>query len=211
MSLHIETIVNYPIPSNCFVVSDTARTSHCIVIDPGTESCNDLMNYLKACRLIPDCVILTHEHFDHIAGVTLLKRLYDCKLIASENCSVFIQNPKSNLSLFRDGVGFSVQGADWKISNHDSFEWYGYHCGIYVAKGHSAGGIVIVMDTNLFTGDTLMWNLKTVTKLPTSSKEELNHSLDLIKSFRSLGRMHVYAGHGPDFELDDYEWKMNEK
>lgn len=170
-----------------------------------------MVQYLKVCGLIPDCVILTHEHFDHIAGVTTLKQLYDCKLIASEVCSAAIQNSKSNLSFFRDGIGFSVQEADWKVSNHDYFEWYGHHCDIYIAKGHSAGGIVIVMDSDLlFSGDTLMWNLKTVTKLPTSSKEELSLSLKLLKSFRNLGKMHVYAGHGSDFELNDYEWELNE-
>lgn len=208
MPLHVETIVNYPIPSNCFVVSDIAMTSHCIVIDPGTESCSDLIHYLEVRRLIPDYVILTHEHFDHIAGVTALKQLYDFKLVASDVCSAAIQNSKSNLSLFRDGIGFIVQEADWKIANHNSFEWYGHLCDMYVAKGHSAGGIVIVIDTNLFTGDTLMWNVKTITKLPTGSKEDLNHSLDLIKSFSSQGRMHVYAGHGLDFELDNYEWEI---
>lgn len=42
MGLIVNTIKNYPIDSNCFVLY-TNYNSDCIVIDPGTESCKELL------------------------------------------------------------------------------------------------------------------------------------------------------------------------
>lgn len=201
MGLYVKTLVNSPVSSNCFVISDKAKSTYCIIIDPGTPSCENLIDYLTSNFLIPEYVILTHEHFDHISGVPVLKRLYDFKLIASVECSKAIQNPKLNLSLFRDGIGFSLYAADVEISNHTSLVWNGYWGQIYIAKGHSSGSILFELDDNIFTGDTLLWNTQTVTKLPTGSKKELEKSLDLLKSLSCQKNMHVYAGHGIDFDL----------
>lgn len=59
------------------------------------------------------------------------------------------------------------------------------------------------MGKNLFTGDTLIKDLKTVTKLPTGSIEKLKDSIALFSQFKEKGMM-VYAGHGEPFELDRY-------
>lgn len=206
MPLHVETIVNSPITSNCFVISDISRGSSCIVIDPGTVSCIALKDYLNTNGIVPEYVILTHEHFDHIAGVPLLRKYYNFQLVASKDCSNAIQNPKTNLSFYRDGVGFIVQAADIEITGSISFEWCGYHCEIYPAKGHSIGGIITLIDGNIFTGDTLLWDAPTVTKLPTGSKDELRKSVNLLKAFVRCQKLHVYAGHGIDFDLSDYKW-----
>lgn len=206
MSLHVETIVNSPISSNCFVVSDISKTSSCIVIDPGTTSCIALRDYLESNSIVPNYVILTHEHFDHIAGVPLLKQYYNFQLIASKECSKAIQNSKANLSFYKDGSGFTVQAADIEIMKNTYFKWYGHCCEIYPAKGHSRGGIITVINNNVFTGDTLLWNTPTVTKLPTGSKTELKTSISLLKSLSCHKDLHAYAGHGIDFDLNDYKW-----
>lgn len=206
MKLCIKTIINSPVSSNCFVISDTTPTSHCIIIDPGTSSCEELKKYLVINKLYPEYVILTHEHFDHIAGVPILRKLYNFKLVASRECSKAIQNPRSNLSFYRDGIGFSLQTVDVEICDYTLLEWNNYSCKIYIAKGHSVGGILFELDNNIFTGDTLIWDNKTVTKLPTGSKADLKYSIELLKTLSHKKNMHVYAGHGIDFDLNNYKW-----
>ena len=83
MSVFIERILNKPIDSNCFVIHALGKHS-CIIIDPGTEDCEDLIRFLKSKYLIPEYIFLTHEHFDHIWGIKKLKETYSCKLICSQ-------------------------------------------------------------------------------------------------------------------------------
>lgn len=206
MGINIETIINTPVSSNCYVISSNVCPSHCIIIDPGTPSCKNLNDYLVENQLYPDYVILTHEHFDHIAGVPALRQRYNFKLVSSHECSKAIQNAKSNLSFYRDGIGFILESADIEIDDCSLLEWNGFICKAYVARGHSAGGILVEIENNIFTGDTLIWGNKTVTKLPTGSKDDLKYSFDLLKALSYQKNMHVYAGHGRDFYLNDYKW-----
>ena len=60
---------------------------------------------------------------------------------------------------------------------------------------------------NLFTGDTLIKDLRTVTKLPTGSVVELQESIELFKSMQGKGYK-VYPGHGALFELDGYDLEL---
>ena len=48
-----------------------------ILIDPGIANENRLLTYLKRFDFEPEYVILTHEHFDHCAGINILERYYN--------------------------------------------------------------------------------------------------------------------------------------
>ena len=47
MSIIIERIPNMPKDSNCYVVYDKNFDS-CIIIDPGTEDCKSLIDFVKS-------------------------------------------------------------------------------------------------------------------------------------------------------------------
>lgn len=46
MEILVGIIQNQPIDSNCFVVYNDLNSS-CIIIDPGTEDCNELLLFLE--------------------------------------------------------------------------------------------------------------------------------------------------------------------
>lgn len=79
-----------------------------------------------------------------------------------------------------------------------------YTISFYYALGHSIGGILFTIQKFLVTGDTLIKDMKTVTKLKCGSKERLHESLVLIDSMKGRGLL-VCAGHGESFELDNYD------
>lgn len=63
------------------------------------------------------------------------------------------------------------------------------------------------MDKDLFTGDTLIKDLHTVTKLTTGSVAKLRVSMELLSSLQGKGYA-VYPGHGEVFELDGYNLEL---
>lgn len=201
MSLRIEIIKNSPVTSNCFVVSASDGDS-CLIVDPGTCDNTSLLTYLEGENLCPQYVILTHEHFDHIGGVELLRKKYNIQLIASRACSEVIEFPKRNMSVFYDGVGFSVAGADLITEDIGCLNWEGYCLDFITCPGHTSGGICISLDDFLFSGDTMIYHLKTVTKLPGGDKEELIQTLkNLFSMFEPYKK--VLPGHGEAFFFKD--------
>lgn len=205
MSIYVKRILNKPIDSNCFVIRKTEIRS-CLVIDPGTEDCKELICYLEKKKITPEYIFLTHEHFDHIWGVERLRKIYGCKLIASNECSNAIINPKKNLSIFYDQIGFHCNKADLGfIDLLYDFMWHDQKVKFYKTPGHTIGSICVLIGRDLFTGDTLLQKNKTITKLPGGSTDKLINSIKLIYSLRNKFSK-IYPGHGMEFSLEELNY-----
>lgn len=203
MNILVERIPNKPINSNSFVIYTKANNS-CIIIDPGTEDCIDLFNFLKIRKLKPEYIFLTHEHFDHIWGVNKLKDTYNCKIVCSLNCSQRIIAKKKNMSIFYNQVGFETYPADIHIENIDNqIEWNGEKVEFIATQGHTDASICILIDNNLFTGDTVIKNIKTIIKLPGGSKTKLQESFSLINNKFKGKHIMINSGHGESFWYDE--------
>ena len=100
--LSVHTIINAPVPSNCFVLYDKTVGNECIIVDPGSKSDDILFAFLDQENLFPKYIILTHEHFDHCWGVKELVEKYNIPIICSALCAEYIQFEKRNCSVFYD-------------------------------------------------------------------------------------------------------------
>ncbi len=204
--LCIHRLVNSPVPSNCFVIEDKDQGDGCIIVDPGSKSPTTLYSLLNEWSLTPKYIILTHEHFDHCWGVNRLVERYDIPIICSALCADFIQNEKRNCSVFYDNQErfviqyptISVESIDYQLPFANTI------LSFFPTPGHSAASICFLVDKYLFSGDTLIKDLKTVTKLPTGSVAKLKESLDTLIQLKGQG-LTVLPGHGDIFLLDTYD------
>ena len=204
--LQVKLIKNHPIDSNCYVIYDKAFGGDCVIVDPGSEDCSRLYEFLASEELSPKYIILTHEHFDHCWGVNQLRNNYtNVKLICSSECSVAIQSRKKNYSVFYQQPGFDVEAADIEVESNDLLlNWYKYSISFITAQGHTASGILFSIEKYLFTGDELINGIKTVTKLKTGSKDKLVETVYNLKSLQGK-QLTVCPGHGDLFDLDGYD------
>lgn len=202
--IELYKLENTPVSSNCFVVYEKAVKS-CIIVDPGSKDQSCLYHYLDSNQLIPKYVILTHEHFDHCWGVNGLRRKYNnIKLVCSSECSYTIQDKKKNYSVFYEQPGFEINAAEIVIEDNCSLKLNDLDVSFTLAKGHSASGLIFTIQNFVFTGDELIKDLKTVTKLKTGSKDKLQESIFFLRGLKGRGFI-VCPGHGETFELDNYE------
>lgn len=207
MSLTIKQIVNSPVTSNCYIVYDMSESDNgCIIVDPGSEDAVEYLDFMKQKGLSLSYIFLTHEHFDHCWSVNELRKIYPgVKLICSKTCSEAIQNRKSNYSVFNQQPGFELKPANIVLEDVNwSLNWDGYKIRFEPAEGHSAAGIIIFIGEYVFTGDTLIKDTKTVTKLKTASKEGLVSSLLMLNKEKGKNLI-VCPGHGKMFDLDGYD------
>ena len=203
--MDLEQIKNSPIDSNCYVLYDKTQRE-CLIIDPGSEKNDGLLSFLLSENLSPNYIILTHEHFDHCWGVESIREKYPhVKLVCSLECSKAIQNKKRNHSVFYKQPGFELNKADITLEEISwTLNWMGKIISFYPALGHTSAGVIITCPPFVFTGDELIKDIKTVTKLKTGSKEKLNNSIILFERMKGEGLV-ICPGHGETFDLDEYE------
>lgn len=205
MELLIKIIKNRPIDSNCFILYNNLDLS-CIIVDPGTEDCKELLLFLEQNKLLPKYIILTHEHFDHIYGVNRLLELFDSVLVCTEKCFEVIADKKKNLSIFFNQIGFEVKPKNIQLVSNEILLINKFKIQFKETPGHSLGSISFWLNDSLFAGDVLIKNTKTVTKLPGGSKKQLSETIYGLNKLFSNKNMIVYPGHGEIFLFKDIDF-----
>lgn len=203
--LSVHTIVNKPVSSNCFVLFDKSFGRKCIVVDPGSKSDDVLFAFLEEVGLVPQYVVLTHEHFDHCWGVNELVAKYQVPIVCSALCAECIKYEKRNCSVFYDNSErfvitsptVSVESLNYILPFLDTEMHF------ISSPGHTDASVCVAIGKALFTGDTLIKDLRTVTKLPTGSISKLLETMNLLGALQGNEYM-VFPGHGNIFELDGY-------
>lgn len=203
MQVLVKRIINSPINSNCYIIYQQGL-KNCIVVDPGTQDCIEIINFLSSKKLTPEFIILTHEHFDHIGGVNKLKIIFDCKIVTNKLCAEKIINCKKNMSIFFDQKGFETFPADIIIESIDkTLMWNDTKIEFIDTPGHTNCSISFLIGNRIFIGDLMIYGYKTVTKLPSGNKNTLLNSLNYIYNHFCSSNKEIYPGHGETFILDD--------
>ena len=204
--LSVRRFINTPVTSNCFVIYDKENAPDCIIVDPGTKNNEELLLFISSEGLIPQHIILTHEHFDHCWGVNRLVEKFKVPVVCSQLCSEAIHYEKRNCSVFYDNSeAFTI---DCKTISVESLEYELIYGGniikFFMSPGHTDASISFILGKFLFTGDTMIKDLRTVTKLPTGSKMKLKATIEKYQHLQGKGFI-VFAGHGDSFMLDSFD------
>lgn len=198
-------IENTPVSSNSYLIFDKNISDDCIIIDPGSIDGYTYVTKLESLNLNLKYIILTHEHFDHCWGCNDLINEYRPQLITSSDSCNLIKDPRKNLSIHYNQTPFVVNYECISIESIDySLNWNDYILNFNYARGHTEAGVFIFLDKFIFTGDTLIPNIKTITTLPTGSAKSLYNSIYFLS--RKIGQNYtVLPGHGLPFLLDSYD------
>ena len=196
--MFLHKIKNSPITSNCYILYNDSK---CIIVDPGSSNNKEVYDFLKLKKLTPEYIFLTHEHFDHIWGLNDLRSNYlNLKVISSIECSNSIICSKKNMSAFYKDINFSCLKSDIVFKDSFELDYMETHFHFFLTEGHSSGSVCILFNNNLITGDTIILNEKTITKLPNGSESKLKLSL-LNTSEKITFPINIFAGHGEDFTI----------
>lgn len=204
--ISVHQIINSPVSSNCFVLYEKAVCNDCIIVDPGGKINDDLFCFINREGLQPKYIILSHEHFDHCWGVNELVSSYHIPIICSALCAECVQFEKRNCSVFYDNKNsFVITSKTISVESLNYVLPFGnteFH--FFDSPGHTNASICFTVGQNLYTGDTLIKDLRTVTKLPSGSAKKLQETKELLQNMKGKGYV-VYPGHGETFELDGYD------
>lgn len=143
-------------------------------------------------------VLLTHAHFDHIYGLnTLLELFPDVPVFANESAREALSSDKLNFSKYHgDPFVFNAPENVHQVEDGDRISLFdGVVAQVTFTPGHSPGSVTWVVEDVIFTGDSFIPGVKTVTNLPHADKALAAQSEELI---RELSRHRIiYPGHAP--------------
>ena len=198
----VDKFENKEFKSNTYIIS-VAGNSEVIIIDPAGDV-EGIFSFLEAKGYMPQYIILTHEHFDHITGTNSFKNKYpNCDIICTRACAERIMDVKLNFSHYRNQPYISVP-ADILIDDCQTINWINQiECIPW--EGHSPGGMLIRMNEALFCGDQFIKGIKTVTNLPGGNRDKVKKCYDFLKSSFSQEMM-LYPGHGAFLLLKDLDF-----
>lgn len=141
-------------------------------------------------------VLLTHAHFDHIYGLNeLLNKNPEATVFTNEVGKRMLLNSKLNLSAFHE-TPFVVDYPERIKTVADGDEvtlGNGVFAKAMFTPGHNPSCITWLIEDLLFTGDSLIPGVKTVTNLPGGNKKDSLESENRITEL-SIGRS-IYPGH----------------
>lgn len=164
----------------------------CILIDC-CES-EQLLNYLNTNNLSPIAVLLTHSHFDHIEGLNDIANAYpNIRIITNDIGSEALSDPRKNLSKYANRPISIVHPVEVVEQGFLHFEGFPI-IDVIPTPGHSQSCLTYRIENCLFTGDSYIPGINTVTNLPGSNRKQAKESEELIHNLISQG-MYIYPGH----------------
>jgi len=208
MDLAIDQILVGRFGVFCYLVTEPA-TREAMLVDPGGEP-GRILGRVRERDARVRWIVCTHAHPDHVGAVARVK--------ADTGASVVIHRKEaetlgklSHRVLVRLMGGTPARRADVLVEEGDQLDLGPCAVRVLHTPGHSPGGICLLVEGHLFSGDTLFVGSVGRTDLPGASWEELSASLR-EKVLGLPGSTRVWPGHdygGAPTNLLDAEKREN--
>lgn len=182
------------IGTNCYVTYQESNKK-AVIVDPGDDG-GYILNMCRELSLVPEAILLTHGHFDHILAVKDIKEAFpQVKIFAGKLEKELLADPNLNMSS-SFGKAYTVN-ADEYVEDGASLSIGGITFLVLFTPGHTSGSVCyfIPSENVLISGDTLFLESLGRTDFPTGNQSMILKSIT-ERLFTLPEDTLVYPGHG---------------
>ena len=189
----VKKLVVGPFASNCYIVGSESNKEG-VIIDPGADA-EEILKNVKDLGLSIKFIVLTHGHIDHIGALKEVKESTGAE-VAIHTDDAKSLHERSLATAF--GLFYPPPPPpDRLLKGGDSIDIGDLHFLVLHTPGHSPGGICLLGEGVVFSGDTLFNFGIGRYDLPGGSGSQLMNSIH-AKLMILPDNTKVYPGHGPD-------------
>jgi hydroxyacylglutathione hydrolase len=188
-----------PLQVNCFLLADD-KTKEAVVIDPGDDA-REILRIIGEKKLKVKYIINTHAHFDHVGANRAIKEATGAELLLHEDDAAVLATVSSQSRSF--GMNPVSSPAPDRLLKHGDVITAGeISLKVLHTPGHTPGGISLLEEGLVFTGDSLFAGSIGRTDFPGGDL------LTLLQSIRTNlmtlpDDTKVFSGHGPASTIGD--------
>lgn len=191
--MKIDSMVVGPLGVNCYIISDGGKA---LIVDPGGHA-GEIKKFLDKNGMVPQAIINTHGHFDHIGGVAELKEHYKIPFVLHKDDEFLVSRGSETSAMF----GFEAMknpAVDRYLSDGETISLEGLDIEVLHTPGHSPGGVCFFVKNlqTVITGDTLFLESIGRSDFPYGSPDTLIDSI-MQKLMTLDDAVKVCPGHGP--------------
>ena len=180
-----------PLDTNCWIVDD-GKSGPAVVIDPAADA-SAILSALEGSPVA--AVVLTHAHFDHLGATREVRAATGAPLlIHAEDAEHITSSVGTGGALF--GFDDHAPPADGVLAEGDVVTGGDLRLEVLHTPGHTTGGICLLGEGHLFSGDTLFAGSIGRTDFPRGDMSAMRHSIARLSSLPDDTRIH--PGHGPE-------------
>lgn len=200
--MHIEQFTFNSFQTNCFIVWD--NDGNCAFIDPGCATSSEierLTSFVDSKGLKPQCILLTHCHFDHIYGMAALAKEYDIPVHADMEEMYTLQVTNQHICNIY-GLPLPEEYPIDFVKEGDVIKVGSLRFEVISTPGHSKGGLCFLerAENVMFSGDTLFAGAIGRTDHPGGDYDQMIKNI--FEKIVSLdGAIVVHPGHGPSTDI----------
>lgn len=193
----IKTYIEPPIDNNNYLIIDEqskeAALIDCSAVDDQVRK--DLIEHGATLKYI----LLTHGHFDHIAGI---RPNPDVKVVMNKEDLNWLNKANQYLPMF--GIPeISIPKIDIFVKDGDIIKLGSLEIKVITTPGHTQGGVCFLVDGKLFSGDTIFRESVGRCDLEGGDFNQIIESIE-NKIFTLPPQTLIYPGHG---RMTSVEWE----
>ncbi|MBP3594313.1 MAG: MBL fold metallo-hydrolase [Lachnospiraceae bacterium] len=192
--MEIKRLVLGLVRTNCYIVY-SEETKKAVIIDPAADS-RRIMEEISGLGIVPEAILLTHGHFDHMLAAESLKNGYQIPICVHKADAELVKHPDLNCSQQFLHMSYSIS-ADEELEDGQNLRFLDGAFTVLSTPGHTEGSCCYYAkeDNILFSGDTLFQESVGRTDLPTGSAAKLVNSIR-ERLFVLPENTLVLSGHG---------------
>jgi glyoxylase-like metal-dependent hydrolase (beta-lactamase superfamily II) len=196
--ISIQAFTFGPVQENTYLLWD--ETKEAVIIDPGNSSNSEhsfLKKFIDDKQLVLKRLLLTHAHFDHVAGNRYIFDTYGLLPELHKTDLFILQRQKEVCAMY--GVPCEESPMPQKfIEEGDKISFGNSTLEVVFTPGHSPGHVTFynTPEDFMICGDVLFRGSIGRTDIPGGDFDTLIHSIRQ-KLFTMSNTMKVYNGHGP--------------
>lgn len=193
----IKTYIEPPIDNNNYLIIDE-QSKEAALID--CSSVNDkLKQDLAEHNATLKYILLTHGHFDHIAGI---RPNPNVKIVMNKEDLDWLNKANQYLPMF--GIPeISIPKIDVFVNDGDIIKLGNLEIKVITTPGHTQGGVCYLVDGKLFSGDTIFRESVGRCDLEGGNFNQIVDSIEK-KIFTLPAETLIYPGHG---RMTSVEWE----
>ena len=166
------------IQTNCYILWDDTEKK-ALIIDPGADG-EKILKWIEREGLTPLAILLTHGHYDHTGGISLIQKRTGAPLYAHPGDAPMLRRSITVHHPLEDGEALRLGGLSVKVLH---------------TPGHSPGSVCFLIEDTLLAGDTVLEGTVGRTDLHGGDSRALIRSLQ-EKIVPLDDAIRIYSGHG---------------